>query len=135
MKPDEQEIRRVHSIWIAAVNAGDLERLLTLVEQDVVFLTPGHPPSGRQNFSSNFIAAHQQMQIDWSSDLEEVSIFGEIAYTRSRDTLSMVPRAGGKPAQLGGHRMTVYRKQGDGRWLLSPDIHTLCSAKPGANCD
>jgi ketosteroid isomerase-like protein len=27
--------------------------------------------------------------------------------------------------QLAGHRLTVYRKQPDGRWLLVRDAHTL----------
>ena len=27
--------------------------------------------------------------------------------------------------QLAGHRITVYRKQPDGRWLLARDAHTL----------
>ena len=117
MASDEREIRTVHSIWIDAVNAGDLARLLTLVAEDVVFLTPGQAPFGREEFSSNFMAAHQQMQICCTSELEEVVVVGEVAYTRSRDALSVTPRAGGKAAQLAGHRMTVYRKQRDGRWL------------------
>ena len=44
MASDEREIRTMHSIWIDAVNAGDLARLLTLVAEDVVFLTPGQAP-------------------------------------------------------------------------------------------
>ena len=122
---DEREIRTVHSSWIDAVNAGDLARLLTLVAEDVVFLCPGQPPVGREGFSSNFVTAHQQMQICCTSELEEVVVVGELAYTRSRDALSVAPRAGGKAAQLAGHRMTVYRKQRDGHWLLSRDVHTL----------
>ena len=48
MASDEREIRTVHSIWIDAVNAGDLARLLTLVAEDVVFLTPAkRRPVGR----------------------------------------------------------------------------------------
>ena len=125
MASDEREIRTMHSIWIDAVNAGDLARLLTLVAEDVVFLTPGQTPSGREEFSSNFMAAHQQMRICCTSELEEVVVVGEVAYTRSRDALSVTPRAGGKTAQLAGHRITVYRKQRDGRWLLSRDVHTL----------
>jgi uncharacterized protein (TIGR02246 family) len=125
MAPDEREIRTVHSIWIDAVNAGDLARLLTLVAEDVVFLTPGRAPFGREAFSSYFRTAHQQMRICCTSELEEVMVVGEVAYTRSRDALSVTPRAGGKAAQFAGHRMTVYRKQRDGRWLLSRDVHTL----------
>ena len=114
MASDEREIRTMHSIWIDAVNAGDLARLLTLVAEDVVFLTPGQAPFGREGFSSNFMAAHQQMRICCTSELEEVVVVSEVAYTRSRDALSVTPRAGGKAAQFAGHRMTVYRKQRDG---------------------
>lgn len=118
----------MHSSWIDAVNTGDLARLLSLAAEDVVFLTPGQAPFGREGFSSNFVTAHKQMRICCSSELEEVIVVGEVAYTRSRDALSVTPRAGGKAAQLAGHRMTVYRKQRDGSWLLSRDIHTLSAA-------
>ena len=44
---------------------------------------------------------------------------------RSRDALSVTLRASGEATQLAGHRITVYRKQPDGRWLLARDAHTL----------
>ena len=125
MGPDEPAIREVHSTWIDAVNAGDLDRLLSLMADDVVFLNPGQAPFGRDGFSQGFSAAHQQAQIRCVSELEEVVVVGEVAYTRSRDSLSVIPRAGGKAMQMAGHRITVYRKQPDGRWLLARDAHTL----------
>ncbi|MCC7178455.1 MAG: SgcJ/EcaC family oxidoreductase [Acidobacteria bacterium] len=125
MGPGEREVREVHSTWIDAVNAGDIVRLLTLMADDVVFLNPGQAPFCRDGFSANFSAAHQQVRIRCISELEEVVIVGEVAYTRSRDALSVTPRAGGEGTQLAGHRMTVYRKQPDGRWLLARDAHTL----------
>jgi len=125
MESDEQKLREVHSTWITAVNAGDLVRLLTLMADDVVFLNPGRAPCGRDGFSANFSARPQQVQIRCNSDLEEVVVVGEVAYTWSRDTLSVAPRAGGKAVQFAGHRITVYRKQPDGGWLLARDAHTL----------
>ena len=59
MGPDERQIRKVHSTWIDAVNAGDLARLLTLMADDVVFLNPGQAPFGRAGFRAHFSAAHQ----------------------------------------------------------------------------
>ena len=59
------------------------------------------------------------------SELEEVVVVGEVAYTRAQDSLSVRPHAGGEAMQLAGHRLTVYRKQPDGRWLLARDAHTL----------
>ena len=128
MGPDERAIREVHSTWIDAVNAGDLVRLLTLMAEDVVFLNPGQAPFGRDGFSPGFSAAHQQAWIKCISELENVVVVGEVVYTLSRDTLSVAPRAGGEAMQFAGHRITVYRKQPDGRWLLARDAHTLSSA-------
>lgn len=130
MKPGEREIRALHDRWIAAVNAGDLKDLLALVAEDVVFLSPGQGPCDRQGFSVNFMAAHQQLRILCTSELEEVVVAGEVAYTRSRDALSVTPRAGGETKAFAGYRMTVYLRQPDGRWLLARDAHTL-SAKHG----
>ncbi len=125
MTPDEREIREVHSTWISAVNAGDLARLLALMADDVVFLSPGQAPVGRDGFSANFSDAHQRVRVRCTSDLEEAVVSGEVAYTRSRDTLLVTPRLGGEAAELAGYRITIYRKQADGRWLLARDAHTL----------
>lgn len=125
MEPDERKVHELHSSWISAVNAGDLSLLLTLMTDDAVFLNPGMEPFERDGFSANFTAAHEQAQIRCRSDLEEVVVTGEVAYTRSRDTLSLTPRAGGEATQLAGYRITVYRKRSDGRWLLARDAHTL----------
>ena len=125
MGSDERAIREMHTAWIDAVNAGGLDRLLALMTDDVVFLNPGQAPLGRDGFSPGFSAAHQQSRIHCISELEEVVVVGEVAYTRSRDALSVVPRAGGEETQLAGHRITVYRKQPDGCWLLARDAHTL----------
>src|SRR5438045_1380250 len=128
MEPDERAIRQTHAAWIDAVNAGDLSCLFTLMADDVVFLGPGQPPFGRDGFSAGFSAAHEQARIRCVSDLEEVVIVGEIAYTRSRDALSLIPRVPRvakeqEPTQFAGYRMTVYRKQPGGpdgdRWLLA----------------
>ena len=85
---NKRAIREVHSAWIAAVNAGDLPRLLTLMADDAVFLNPGQAPVGRDGFAANFKAA---------------------------------PRA----KQFAGYRITIYREQSDGRWVLARDAHTL----------
>jgi uncharacterized protein (TIGR02246 family) len=125
MGSDERAVREVHATWIDAVNAGDLVRLLSLIADDVVFLNPGQVPCGRDGFPEGFSVAHQQYRIRCTSELEEVVTVGEVAYTLSRDSLSLTSRAGEESTELSGHRITIYRKQPDGRWLLARDIHTL----------
>jgi uncharacterized protein (TIGR02246 family) len=125
MSVNEQAIREVHSAWIDAVNAGDLTRLLAMMTDDVVFLNPGRSALGRDGFSANFSAAHEQVRIRCISELEEVVVVGEVAYTRSRDSLSVSPLVGGEESRLAGDRLTIYRKQPDGRWLLARDANVL----------
>jgi uncharacterized protein (TIGR02246 family) len=125
MGSDERAIRQAHTTWIDAVNAGDLDRLLSLMADDVVFLNPGRAPIDRDGFPAGFSTAHQQARIRCVSELEEVVVAGEVAYTRCRDSFSVTPRAGGEATELAGHRITIYRKQSDGRWLLARDANTL----------
>src|SRR5262249_33393770 len=105
-------------------NAGDLARLLTLMTDDVVFLSPGRAPVGREGFTAVFSTAHQQARIRCVSELEEVVVVGEVAYTRSDDSLSVTPMDG-EEQRLAGHRITVYRKQPNGRWILARDANVL----------
>jgi uncharacterized protein (TIGR02246 family) len=125
MSPDEQTIHGVHSAWIDAVNAGDLVCLLGLMASDAVFLAPGQEPLHRDGFPAGFKAAHHRARIHCISELDDVVVAGEVAYTLSRDSLSVTPHATGEETQLTGHRISVYRKQPDGRWLLARDAHTL----------
>lgn len=125
MQSDERAIREVHSTWIEAVNAADLASLQALMADDVVFLGPGQDPFGRDGFPAPFSAAHEQFLIRCISELEEVQVTGDVAYTVCRDSLSVTPRSGGPTTRLAGHRLTVYRRLPDGRWLLARDAHTL----------
>ncbi len=125
MLTEEDAIRAVHTTFIDAVNAGRLQPLLGMMTDDVVFFSPGQAPFGREGFPAGFEAGHRDFQLRCISDLEEVVVAGDVAYTRARDTLTLTPRAGGATTQLAGHRMTVYRRQPDGAWRLARDVHTL----------
>ena len=125
MGPDERAIREVQSTWIDAVNAGDLVRLLTLMADDVVILTSGRAPLGRDEFSAVFSSGHKQARINCSRELEEVVVTGDVAYTRGRDSVSVTPIAGGEPMQLAGYALTVWRKQPDGRWVLAREANMV----------
>lgn len=125
MTTDEQLVRDTNAIWIEAVNARDLDRLLTMITDDLVLLSPGQAPSDRDGFKAVFSNAHDQFQVRCTSEVEEVVVVGDVGYTRCRDELTVTPKAGGETARYAGYRLTVWRKQADGRWLLARDAHTL----------
>lgn len=125
MRSDEQAIRAFHATWIDAVNAGDLDRLLAMMTADAVFLIVGEESVGRDAFSARFAGAHEHLRIRCVSDLVDVVVADDVAYTLSRDSLAVCPLAGGDETRLAGDRLTVYRKQSDGRWLLDRDANVL----------
>jgi uncharacterized protein (TIGR02246 family) len=44
MERDEQAIRNLVSTWLSASKAGDTQKVLSLMADDVVFLVCGRPP-------------------------------------------------------------------------------------------
>lgn len=125
MGPDERAIRDLNATWIDAVNAADLHRLMTFMADDAVFLGSGQAPVGREGFPAVFSAGHEQGRLCCVSELGEVVVVGDVAYSRARDTLTLTPHAGGDAMRLAGHRLTVWRKRADGHWVLARDAHTL----------
>ena len=52
MNEDEMQIRGVVAAWMAATKAGDVETVLNLMTDDVVFLVPGKPPMRKGEFAA-----------------------------------------------------------------------------------
>jgi uncharacterized protein (TIGR02246 family) len=48
MSEDERAIREVVATWMRASKAGDVETLLDLMTDDVIFMAPGRPPFGKR---------------------------------------------------------------------------------------
>ena len=125
MTAAEHEIRELHERWIAAVNAGDLPRLLELLADDVVLMNPGGPAIDRDGFAANFRSSLEQLRFHCASEPLEIVVAGDFAFTRCRDTLKVAPLAGGAETHYAGDRLTIWRRHADGRWQLARDAHTL----------
>ena len=52
MSDDERAIRELVAAWMAATKAGDHDRVLSLMTDDVVFMVPGREPFGREAFAA-----------------------------------------------------------------------------------
>jgi len=127
MTDDEHAIRDLVATWMQASQAGDLDTVLGLMEDGVIFMVPGAEPFGKEAFA----AASQGMKgmrMEATSDIRELSIFDSWAYLRNYITVTMTP-SGGKPVRRAGYTLTILRKQSDGRWLLSRDANLLSVAE------
>jgi uncharacterized protein (TIGR02246 family) len=122
---DEQQIRDLVATWMAATKAGDVATVLNLMTDDVVFLVAGQPPFGKEKFAETMKGplGKPQAHIDGRSEIQEVQVSGDMAYTWSRLTVEVTP-PGGEPIKRAGHTLSVLRKSG-GRWQLARDANLL----------
>lgn len=132
MHSDEQEIRQLVSTWMAASKAGDVEKVLSLMADDVVFLVPGQPVMRKADFAAA-ARAHtgpDAPQFDGSSEIQEIKIFGDWAFMWTKLTVVTFPPGGGKTMTRAGHVLSVLKKE-NGKWVLARDANMLAPVPPG----
>jgi uncharacterized protein (TIGR02246 family) len=123
MKNDEDAIRDLVAAWMAASKAGDVQTVLGLMTDDVVFMVPGREPFGKEAFAASS-AAMKGVEFEGTSEIRELQVLGDWAYLRNHIQISMTP-PGGTPMKRSGFTLTILRKQPDGRWLLARDANLV----------
>lgn len=125
MQEDERQIRDLVATWMDATRSGDVDTVLGLMTDDVVFLVPGRPPMRKADFAAaaRVQAAGSAPAMDGRSDIQEVQVSGDWAFMWSRLEVRVTP-PGGKETRRAGHTLTVFRKLG-GKWLLARDANLL----------
>jgi uncharacterized protein (TIGR02246 family) len=125
MNADEKEIRELVATWMSATKAGDLDTVLSLMTDDVVFLVTGQQPFGKQQFAAAMRPATPGAtpKFDGHSQIQEVAVAGNLAYMWSRLTVD-VTMPDGQSMQRAGHTLSVFRKS-NGRWQLARDANLL----------
>jgi uncharacterized protein (TIGR02246 family) len=127
MTEDERAIRELIDAWLAATKAGDLQAVLSLMTEDVVFMVPGAAPFGRDAFAESF-SAMAGVRLDGRSEIQELQILGDWAYLRNLIDMIVSPPGGAAPVRRAGHTLTILRKGADGRWRLSRDANLMAVA-------
>lgn len=130
---DEAQIRALIETWMVATHAGDVEAVMGLMTDDVVFLMPGRPAMSRADFeaAAKLQAGDAGPRIDGTSEIQEVQVAGGWAFARSHLTVTITPPGGGAlPIVRAGPVLSVFRKE-QGRWLLARDANMLVVQNAG----
>src|ERR1700730_18319221 len=124
MPDDERAIRELIQTWLAASQKGDLQTVLGLMSDDVIFMVPGLDPFGKDAFAGSFKAS-TGVRFEMLSEIKEIKFLGDWAYLRNYLEVTMTPPGGGAPLRQTGHTLTILRKEPDGRWLVARDANLL----------
>jgi uncharacterized protein (TIGR02246 family) len=123
MNEDERAIRELVETWMTATKKGDLETVLGLMADDVIFMVPGREPFGKQEFATQS-QDMKDVRIEGTSDIQELKILGDWAWLRNRLEMIMTP-PGGESVRRAGYTLTILRKEADGSWRLARDANLL----------
>jgi len=127
MQADEDAIRQLVATWLDASRAGDSTKVLNLMTDDVVFLTPGHPPMrGKAAFAASQ-ASLISFDIQAKGEIEEIRILGDWAWMWTRLSVTMTPKNGGPPVERAGNTLSILTKRA-GAWMIARDANMLAPA-------
>jgi uncharacterized protein (TIGR02246 family) len=125
MNEDERAVRALIDTWMTASRSGDFQTVLSLMADDVVFMTPGREPFGKDAFAAASRAMTDAgLRLDGRTEVVELRVLGAWAYARVRIEVTMT-RQGEAPVHRKGYTLTVLRKEPDGRWLLARDANLV----------
>ncbi len=125
----DSAIRELQRTWFLATEKGDIATIHDLMTDDVVFLTPGRGPFGRQEFIESFHAMNEQVAMQCNGEYEEIIVTGDFAFARARLDIIVTPKHGGESKRLSGNTLSVFRQSNDGKWRLCRDANLLAPAK------
>jgi uncharacterized protein (TIGR02246 family) len=123
MTEDERAIRELVDTWMAASKAVDVATVLDLMTDDVVFMTPGQEPFGKEEFRAAS-EAMARMKMDGRAEILELRVLGDWAYIRNRIEIDVTP-PDGETLHRSGYTLTILRKDDDGRWRLFRDANLV----------
>ena len=126
MTSDEQAIRNLVALWHSATAVGNVEAVLGLMAEDVVFLGAGRPPMrGRSSFESGLRKLLTTHRIESTGEVKEVVVSGDLAYCWTELTVRIVPQSGGGAATRAGSALSILRKQAGRPWVVVRDANML----------
>jgi uncharacterized protein (TIGR02246 family) len=123
MSADEQAIRKLIDDWMEASARGDLDKVLSMMSDDVVFMTAGREPFGKKEFAAQS-AGMKDVKIEGVAKPVEINVLGDWAYLRNHISLTMT-HPGGHPVKRAGYTLTILQRQPNGAWVITRDANLM----------
>jgi ketosteroid isomerase-like protein len=118
----DESAHLAHAHYTDAINSNNLDSLMGMMTEDVVFLAAHAPPMiGKAAVRSWAAAYYDAFTTRWEKDNKEFVVTGEWAFERYDYRSTDTPRAGGKPVTDTGWGLVLYHHDADGKWRVARD--------------
>jgi ketosteroid isomerase-like protein len=118
-------IHKAHADFIAAFNAGNLDRAFGFLTEDFVALVERQPTMNKAAYRAlvaPFVAANQTA---FSFEVDETVVSGEWAFERIRYSGTITSKAGGEMSPVSWRAIAIWKRLPDGwkvaRYIRTPD--------------
>lgn len=127
----EAAVRRVAEGIIAADNARDIERVLSLYAPDAVLMPPGEAPvQGRAAIRPRYEGLFAAYTPAIEGRIDELAVDGTTAFVRGHNGGRLVPLGDALPRELDDVYLMLLRREKDGAWRISHLIWHRASPAP-----
>ena len=124
MSDDEQAIRELVQTWMDKTREGDIDSVLDLMTDDIIFMTPGREPFGKDEFRAQS-AAMIGTEMDGRAEVREIRVLGDWAWVRNHIYVTVTPAAGGEPMRRSGYTLSILTRGTNGKWRLTRDANLV----------
>jgi uncharacterized protein (TIGR02246 family) len=121
----------VRDEYVAAHNAGDLDRIMALWSDDAVFMPTDEPTIfGRAAIRGHLEEILDQIPGTVALSLEETRVLGDWAFDRGVETITMGPDAAGRQVTMRIKYLCLLQRQKDGAWKFARYIYNYEESPP-----
>ena len=117
VEADKEAIKKITDDFNAAINAGNIDKLVSLYTDDAVRIPPNKPPLvGKETIRSLFQEQLDQFTVQNEGVIVDLKVSGDLAFFRGSWTSIITPKTGGESLKENGSFVQVVQKQPDGSW-------------------
>ena len=113
---------QAHEAYVTAINSNNLESLLGMLTEDVVFLSAHEPVMVGKAAVRPWLKAYlKAYKTHWDKPVQEFVVNGDWAFERYSYTSTDTPMAGGNLVTDTGWGLVIYHRDADGKWRVARD--------------
>lgn len=122
MSEDEKAIAQVFDEYSGGLNAGDVDRWMSIWDDDGIQMPPHDPVfSGLEQIRKRNTQYFEIYHWSMTMDIKEIQVVGDWAYGRGFYTATLTPKVPGDEVFIDGKFLTILKRQADGSWKIYRD--------------
>lgn len=120
---DLEKLKAALDEWNAALDSGDIERLVATCDPDLIICNEHQPTSiGLQALRDKYAPRLKALTFKSDVDIDDIKIFGDFAIMVTHFDVKTTNKATGEQGGGAGRLVIGYRRDNNGDWKMALDV-------------